>query len=153
MMRLILIGWVLLYTAASWAGEPVQPLTRQQAATLVQVEQYHQPTLIALWSLSCNYCKENLTQLAQLQRSSPQLQLISVAAESLSAEHQKLLDEFALRGSRYAYGSEAPEALAFALDPRWHGELPRSLLFDGKGGYRALSGVLSAAQVKELLDL
>ena len=145
-------GLLSVTTSLAAAGQ-VLPLDRQQAAELVRVEQYRTPTLIALWSLSCNYCKENLAQLRKVQQRHPRLQLISVASEPLSPEHSALLKQFALKGKHYAYGEDSPEALAFALDPRWHGELPRSLLYDGRGGYRALSGLLSAEQIEQLLDL
>ncbi|MNY55238.1 hypothetical protein D3C86_1911970 [compost metagenome] len=56
-------------------------------------------------------------------------------------------------GRHFAYGNEAPEALAFAIDPNWRGELPRTLLFDGQGGRQALSGVIEPQRALQLLGL
>ena len=56
-----------------------------------------------------------------------------------------VLDRYPLPGPRYAYGSDNPEAIAYAIDPNWAGELPRSYLFNGKGGKEKISGVINAA--------
>ncbi len=83
--------------------------------------------------------------------------LVATLAPALSqaAEPQlgAILDRFGVPGERFAYGDEAPERLAFAIDPDWRGELPRTLFFDGRGGAVAVSGVLGEARVRELLGL
>ncbi|MDP2761491.1 MAG: hypothetical protein Q8O64_14070 [Sideroxyarcus sp.] len=131
----------------------IEPLNKEQARLLVDPAQYRQPTLLALWSLECAYCKKNLAQFAELQRQYPGIQLITLAAEPVDSSHAEVLQRLALPGRHFAYGSEAPEALAFAIDPNWRGELPRTLLFDGKGGGQALSGVISPQRALQLLGL
>ena len=126
------------------AAPQVEPLDRETARTLGNVQQHQAPTLIALWSLSCPYCRKNLQIFQALQTQQPGLRLISIASEPLEEQHAEVLQQLGLSGTHYAYGDSAAEALAYALDPNWRGELPRTLLFDGKGGQQALSGPVSA---------
>jgi len=56
-------------------------------------------------------------------------------------------------GKRYVYGADSPEAIAFALDPKWRGELPRTLFFDGRGNRMAVSGVVGIASARQSLGL
>lgn len=139
-----------LFSLPAGAGGFV-PLDRAAARALVDPSAHKQPTVIALWSSDCVHCKKNLRFLADLARSRKALRVITVATEPESAELGRLLDATGIRGSRYAYGSDSPEALAYALDPAWRGELPRTLLLDGKGGRTAVSGTLEEATLGGLL--
>ena len=142
MSRLVPAGLLLALCSLPLLAAPrVDTLDRQQAAALVEASQYRQPTLIALWSLEYSYCKQNLAHFRQAQQAYPQLRLITVASEPRLAEHAALLASHGLDGQHYA------------LDPRWRGELPRTLLFDGHGGQQALSGVLDMQRITQLLRL
>ena len=94
-----------------------------------------------------------LATLAALPRADRRLKVVTVATEAESPTLAPLLEKTGISGLRYAYGADNPEALAYALDPAWAGELPRTLLFDGKGGRRAVSGALTEAQVREALGV
>lgn len=142
-----------LITSLAAAQAPIEVLDKVQARLLVDPNQHQQPTLLALWSLECAYCKKNLTQFGELLRQYPDIQLLTLASEPATGEHAALLQKLALPGRHFAYGNEAPEALAFAIDPNWRGELPRTLLFDGKGGRQALSGVIEPQRALQLLGL
>ena len=43
--------------------------------------------------------------------------------------------------------ARAPERLRFAIDPRWHGELPRTYLYDRAHVVQAVSGVIPPEQL------
>lgn len=128
-------------------------LDRAGARALVDPAAAGQPTVIALWASDCVHCKKNFRRLADLSRSNRDLRVVTVATEPGSAELARLLEAAGVKGPRYAYGSDAPEALAYALDPAWRGELPRTLLLDGKGGRVAVSGVLDEAALRGPLGL
>lgn len=142
-----------LCATLSMAAPLVEPLDRETARRLGDPQQHEVPTLVALWSLSCPYCRKNLAQFQALHDQGSGLRLVSIASEPLEAEHAEVLGQLGLAGSHYAYGDGAPEALAYALDPDWRGELPRTLLFDGKGGRQALSGPVSAERAMTGLGL
>lgn len=127
-------------------------LDRDTARRLGDPASHREPTVVALWSMECVYCKKNLKLLGALSRRAKPLKVITVAAEAELPASAAILDGHGVRGARYAYGADAPEALAYALDPTWQGELPRTLVFDGRGGKTALSGGLDEARVRQLLQ-
>lgn len=150
LLTALLLPFFLLQVTCAQAGG-FQTLDRATARSLMAASNHEQATVIALWSYDCSHCKKNLGQLAQLARQYPKLKIISIATEPASDELQHRLDATKLPGQRYAYGNESPDALAYAIDPDWHGELPRTFLFDGKGGKTAHSGVLNKAQLRAAL--
>lgn len=142
-----------LWLASAAGAADFVELDRKHAAALSDPAAHRVPTVIALWSLECVHCKKNLVTLAALARAEPGVRLITVAAQALEPGLAEPLQRLAVPGERYAYGPDVPEALAYALDPRWRGELPRTLLFDGRGGAVAHSGVLGEAQIRAALGL
>lgn len=142
----------LFFAAVVQASEPI-PLDRSMAKQLADPARHRQPTVVALWSIDCSHCKKNLQILSELAKKHRRLRVLTVAAEVATAEHQPLLARFALPGPAYAYGSDSPESLAYALDSAWAGELPRTFLYDGKGGQRKVSGVLSATDIEQATGL
>lgn len=152
MKRLVLVMLCLLLgaTTAS-AADGFRLLDRAVAQRLVDPAAYRSPTIVALWSTDCVHCKKNLRLLAELAAAGHDLNLVTVAVQPYSDDLAEPLLRLAVPGERYAYGHDAPEALAFALDPKWRGELPRTLLFDGRGHRIAISGVLDRDAVARAL--
>lgn len=148
----LLLGLSLVASAAA-AGEPFVALDRAQARALTDPARHAAPTIVALWSTECPHCKKNLGLFAGMARADARLRVITVAAEPLSAEVSASLERIDMPGPRYAYGADAPEAIAHALDPKWRGELPRTLIFDGRGNRVAVSGTLDAASLRQSLGL
>jgi len=141
----------LFATLANASG--FQALDRATARTLTALQTHRQPTAVLLWSYDCPHCKKNMQHFAQLARQYPQLTIISIAAEASSPELLRRLEATGLPGRRYAYGNESPDALAYAIDPDWHGELPRTIVFDGKGGKTAFSGIETPGKILQMLGL
>lgn len=147
---------IALFSAQAPAGRNAidfVPLDKRVARSLTDPAAHTEPTIVALWSAECTHCKKNLALFAQLLQREKRLKFISVATETATPLHQRHLGAISLPGRHYAYGDEMPEALAYALDPSWHGELPRTLLFDGKGGKTAVSGVLEKNRIRAALGL
>lgn len=129
------------------------PLDRAQAAALGNAATHGAPTAVALWSYECVHCKGQLERLVRLQREHPQLRILTVAVEPAFDGLAAPLERIGVVGPRFAYGDAAPEALAHALDPAWRGELPRTVLFDGRGGRVARSGPIGEDEMRRLLGL
>lgn len=153
MKRLGLLCALALVWAAAVAGEPFLAIDRQAARALVEAKSHSSPTILALWSSDCPHCKGNLKLFADMVAANAQVRLITVAVEPLSDDLAVPLDRLGVPGKRFAYGSESPESLAHALDPKWRGELPRTIFFDGRGGRTALSGVVDEAAARRALGL
>jgi len=148
-----LLTLLFLFIAGPLAAADFAPLDRQAAKQLVNPATHRQPTIVALWSSDCNYCKKNLKLLSSLAKSNKNLRVITVAAEPESDPLWPMLKPYALGGPRYAYGTDNPEAIAYAIDPKWGGELPRTFLFDGRGGKAVVAGVISTETIAKATGL
>lgn len=151
MKRLILTS--LLLACGAVFASAFAALDRTSARTLTDAKAHTVPTIVALWSTDCPHCKKNLGLFADMVKADPRLRLITVAVEPLSAEVATSLDRLNAPGKRYVYGADSPEAIAFALDPKWRGELPRTLFFDGRGSRVAISGAVDRASASRSLGL
>lgn len=112
-----------------------------------QIEQARagKPFVLAFWSVSCSHCPSELRALARLQRQYPQLEIVLVATDTPqdAADASHLAAEYGLAGSeQWIFADEVPERLRFAIDRRWHGELPRTYFFDGRSAPAGISGVI-----------
>ncbi len=144
---------ILLVAAGSLAAAEFSPLDRIEAQRLLSADKHRQPTVVTLWSSDCGYCKANLKLLSSLTRNNRKLRVITVAAEPENAHLWPMLSRYGLAGPHYAYGSDSPEAIAYAIDPNWGGELPRTFLFDGTGRKERISGVLTAPAIEKATGL
>lgn len=148
-----LIPFCLLLVAGSLTAAEFTPLDRNAARRLLDPASHRQPTIVALWSSDCNYCKKNLKLFSSLAKNNKKLRVITVAAEPETAPLWPMLSRYALAGPRYAYGTDNPEAIAYAIDPSWGGELPRTFLFDGAGGKEKIAGVITSETVEKATGL
>ena len=145
MKRLLLLLW-LLFALPLYAGElkPFQPGSR----TVIEQAHAGRPLVLAFWSLDCVYCPEEIRHLDALVRRYPDIQwvLINVDGVEFKAEVEKKLAELLPQGQaeRWIFTGDDTERLYFAVDRKWHGELPRSYFYDGKGGVQGRSGQVSA---------
>lgn len=101
--------------------------------------------VLAFWSVSCSHCPAELRELAQIKSRYPRLEVVLVATDTPqdSADASRLAAEYGLAASeQWIFADEVPERLRFAIDRRWHGELPRTYFFDGRGAPTGVSGVI-----------
>ncbi|MDP2824027.1 MAG: hypothetical protein Q8O52_15295 [Sulfuritalea sp.] len=152
MKHLVLLSILLACTASAFATTFVS-LDRTSARKLTDAATHTVPTIVALWSNDCPHCKKNLGLFADMVKADARLRLITVAVEPFSAEVAASLDRIKVPGPRYVYGADAPEAIAYSLDPKWRGELPRTLFFDGHGNRVAISGAVDIASTRKSLGL
>ncbi|WP_254424392.1 hypothetical protein [Rhodanobacter sp. C05] len=152
MMKHLLLALICLLPVAVFAGS-LRALTATDIPTLLQPPT-HGERIIALWSLDCAYCEQNLDALAALQHAHPRdIELEVVATDSIEQReaietrlHQMKLDGYPAR----AYAAASPERINFLLDPNWGGETPRVLVIRADGSQLGISGALTPAQLKKL---
>lgn len=151
-MKHLLIMLALWLAIPAYASE-LQPLDASQIPALLAPPPRGE-RLIALWSLDCSYCKENLQALAKLQRGHPdRIELVIVATDSMTdrkaiTQHLRGLGVEAFPAR--AYADDAPDRLNYLLDPNWGGELPRVLVIRADGSRRGISGLLDQAALRQL---
>lgn len=152
-LRQVLATLALLLHAVPAQAEPLRPFVPGSAEEIRRAhagERY----VLALWSLTCTHCAAELALLGKLREKNPGLILVLVSTDTPG-------DNEALRAALREHGLERTEAWVFAdafterlryeLDPRWHGELPRSYLHGRDGSVRAVSGRLGAGELERWL--
>lgn len=141
-MRAIAALLLCLLCNAATAAE-FRPFT---ASSKAAIERAHagRPFVLAFWSLDCSYCAEELQQLRRLRAVHPSLALVLVSTDSaeVSGEAHAMLDKLlaGTRAERWMFSGSDAEHLYFAVDRRWHGELPRAYFYAGTGNAQTVAG-------------
>lgn len=115
------------------------------------------PFVLILWSLDCEFCQASLHTLSRKRRSNKQLRIVTLGTDSLADEQaaalmKSRLAALGLKDNAWAFAGEPPEQLRYAIDKKWHGELPRSYWFTADGEVTAKSGVISEQTVDRFLN-
>lgn len=149
-MKLGLLGLLLLALPAM-AGD-LRPFERGSRAA---IEQAHagKPFVLAFWSVDCAYCPEEIKHLGALVRQRPDIKLVLVSvdgADFRADADKKLADMLPEgQGERWIFAGNDPDRLYFSVDRKWHGELPRTYFYDGKGGVQGKSGQVNSVWLVE----
>lgn len=156
MKRIIASVLAAVFSVASHAGPAIQAF---EPDSLGQIgEQYRgKPLVVMLWSLECAYCQASFKALAQAKRSNPGLNVVTVATDPAGDPQTDALVGERLRAAglsknAWAFGSAPAQQLRYAIDPKWHGELPRTYWFDAQGRRSAYSGVLTQAVISSRVE-
>lgn len=109
------------------------------------------PFVLALWSLTCSHCQEELAQLGTLQRRHPELNVVLISTDTpddAQALTATLARHGLARAETWVYADAFVERLRFEIDPRWGGELPRTYFFDRAHAVTVRSGALAPAELE-----
>lgn len=154
MLKKLIVGAAVLWAFAAHAGNALQPFEPESLARILATWK-GKPFVLIVWSLDCEYCQVSLKTLAQEKRKRKDLNVVTLATDSLTdvqaaALIRKKLASAGMTGNAWAFGEAPAEQLRYALDPKWHGEMPRSYWFNARGESVAYSGVLNAATIAKL---
>ncbi len=114
---------------------------------VIRAEQAGQPYVLALWSVYCEPCRDELALLGRFKAANPSLSVILVAADPPedAPSIASVLSQFDLAGiEHWSFADAFVEPMRYAIDPRWRGELPRTYLFDADHNAKAVAGRLDA---------
>lgn len=117
------------------------------------------PFVLLVGSLDCEYRHASMKTLAQEKRKRRNLTVVTVATvatDSLADAQtatlmKKKLEAVGMRRNAWAFGTAPPEQLRYALNPGWHGEMPRSYWFNARGESVAYSGMITAETIAKLV--
>ena len=134
------------------AAAVLREFERDSLAQIVASQQ-RQPFLLIVWSLDCEFCQRSLEAVAQQKKRHPGFRVITLSTDSIDDEPTAALIAARLKAlglttSAWAFGSQPPEQLRYALDKNWHGEMPRSYWFDANGKATPRSGVLTSKDLE-----
>jgi thiol-disulfide isomerase/thioredoxin len=152
-VRRFLLALCLLAAAVNAAAQELHPFVSGSIKEIVASRQ-GKPFILGMWSLTCTHCREELAMLSGLVKKHPDLDLVLIAtdtpeeSEAISAT----LRQFGLGGTEaWVFADPFAERLRFEIDPKWHGELPRTYLYDPSHKVRAFSGKPDALQLEQWL--
>lgn len=106
----------------------------------------NRPFMLVIWSVDCSSCLKDMALLSSIHKSRPELKMIMLATDDLSAtgEIQQLLEKNQLSGiENWIYAEDNTQKLRFEIDPKWYGELPRTYFLDATHSRVGVSGVIS----------
>lgn len=132
----------------------VQPMTRGSLAKIVAARP-GKAFIVAYWSVGCAHCPKELRTLGELKRRHPQLDVVLVSTDTPAdaEEAAQLAAGFGLsHAEQWIFAVDAPEMLRAEIDPRWHGELPRTAFYDRQHRVKAVSGVVSAQRLQAWIE-
>lgn len=154
MLRRIFLTLALLLALAPPAtAQEIKPFVSGSIKEITAARQ-GKPFILSLWSLTCTHCREELSLLSSMVKKYPNLDLVLVATdtpeegEAISAT----LGQSGLGGAQaWVFADPFAERLRFEIDPKWHGELPRTYLYDPSHKIQAFSGKPDALQMEQWL--
>ncbi|MGZ8224610.1 MAG: TlpA family protein disulfide reductase [Methylobacter sp.] len=106
----------------------------------------NRPFMLVIWSVDCSSCLKDMALLSSIHKSRPELKMIMLATDDLSAtgQIQQILEKNQLSGiENWIYAEDNTQKLQFEIDPTWYGELPRTYFLDAAHSRAGVSGVLS----------
>ncbi len=119
--------------------------------TIIRQQSGH-PFVLVIWSLDCEYCQASLDLLSEEKKAHPNLRVVTLSSDTLSDPQSVILMKtrlsgLGLRANAWAFSDAPPEQLRYVIDPKWHGEMPRSYWFNAEGVSTGLSGTVTHAAV------
>ncbi len=156
---------IVLIAAALTLGLGAIALGRAQAAdprpfergswAKIRANHAGQPTVFHFWGLTCGPCLVELPHWGALLEQRRDLRLVLVAADPLPQPTDQVratLDRAGLAPAEsWSFTDRFYEKLRFEIDPRWAGELPRTVMVAADGTTTVLPGVADLGKVRAWL--
>ena len=112
--------------------------------------------LMVLWSVDCPPCIEELPALGKFHQLHPEANLVMVSTdgENHKDDIEQLMREHGLDDIQQWVFSSAPlQAMRYAIDPAWYGELPRSYFHHKQHKRQVKSGRLDKVVLSAWIEL
>jgi thiol-disulfide isomerase/thioredoxin len=123
-----------------------------------EIRQAHagRPTVVHFWGLTCGPCRGEIPQWGKLLRERSDLNLVAIDADLIPNQMEDASEMLARTGlagaENWIFADAFTERLRFEIDPRWQGEILRTLLIARDGATTIIEGIADPAQVRAWLD-
>jgi thiol-disulfide isomerase/thioredoxin len=153
-MKWVIVVFALLLAAhPALAGEP-RPFVQGSWQELRQLH-HGRPTIVHFWGLTCAPCMVEMPRWAELAKADRTIDLVLVDADPVGEDPNAdapMLAKMGLSGTEsWRFADAFSERLRFEIDPKWHGELPLTLLVGRDGTVRKIVGSADFAEVRQWL--
>lgn len=148
--RLIMSGAAALLACAARSAVPANALKPFRAESMRGLRDTHagRPFVLALWSVHCAPCLEDLPLWNTLRAAHPGVPIELVSADD-AGEAGQVVNLLARYGSSAAsawiFADAVAERVRFAIDRTWRGELPRTYFFDAQHSREVVTGRIDPA--------
>ncbi len=152
-VALLLLG--LLLPPGPGQAATLKPFVR---GSWTELQQSHrgQPVIVHFWGLSCAPCLAELPHWGDLLRDRPGLDLVTVAADPVPEDPNRIratLERDGLAPAEdWIFADSFLERLRFEVDPDWAGELPFNVLITSDGKTTSKAGTVDFGAIRSWLD-
>lgn len=146
----IVLPLFFLMAAPSWAAPEPKPFVQGSLKEIVAARQ-GKPFILGLWSLTCTHCRAELSMLSGLLKKYPDVDVVLVSTDTQEEGETVAvtLRQLALgRAQAWVFADPFAERLRFEIDRKWHGELPRTYLYDSSHHVQTFTGKLDPRQLE-----
>jgi hypothetical protein len=136
-------------TMTAYAQE-LKPFVRNSQQTILSAHE-GKPFILALWSLDCAYCGDDLGLLGKTLARHHGMPVIVISTDNPAQSDEILstLKRYKLQGAEsWVFADRFTERLRHEIDPQWHGELPRLYLYGADGKATAYSGKIEHSTIE-----
>jgi hypothetical protein len=150
-MKRALVFLIFVIAGVTSYAQELKPFVRNSQQTIVADHQ-GKPFILALWSLDCAYCGDDLMLLGKTLARHRTLPIVVVSTDTPAQSNEILstLKTYRLQNAdSWVFADRFTERLRYEIDPQWHGELPRLYLYDAHGKSSALSGKIERSKIEQ----
>jgi hypothetical protein len=150
-MKRTLVFLIFLIAVITSYAQDLKPFVRNSQQAIL-ADHHGKPFILALWSLDCAYCGDDLGLLGKMQSRHRNLPVIVISTDSpaSSIEIMSTLKHYRLQNAEsWVFADRFTERLRNEIDPQWHGELPRLYLYDAQGEATAFSGKIERRKIEQ----
>lgn len=154
--RTLLMGLLFLALAgpapAAETQEALRPFVRGSWQHILRAHA-GQPLIVHFWGVTCGPCKVELPLLGAFMKAYPSIAMVTVSADlvpNLPAAARAMLERSGLGSAEsWIFDDSFVERLRFEIDPKWQGDIPRTLLVASDGKVTTLEGVADIAELEK----
>jgi len=124
------------------------------SVALIRARHAGRPLVVHLWGMTCGPCLAELPKWGALRRRRHDMNLVLIQVDQAPPRAgRQTLQAAGLQGvESWSVGSELDEFLRASIDPKWRGDMPRTLLISSGGEITRIAGVADLGRVERWLD-
>lgn len=154
--RALLAGLFLLtlvgVAPAAETANQMKPFARGSWQQILR-DHAGRPTVVHFWGVTCGPCKVELPLLGAFMKAHPAIAMVTVSADlvpNLPSAARAMLTKSGLGSAEnWIFDDGFVERLRFEIDPKWQGDIPRTLLITRDGSVTTLEGSADIAELEK----